>query len=307
MPTTGRRARSAVSRAGAAAAGCAFRHRRRAIPAAISPGPTTSSSPPCAARRASAVLCFGAADAECHAASDGGARLVPVGPAVRGGRLRRADHQRLVGGPRRVLRARARNPDRPDDRGRPGGARSAAMPSSTAIGAAARERTLADHTAGARRELIELSRRCCRGIPSREWRLSDVGHRAGRRQRHAHSAAGVLEGTAAGRQPLRRRDRAPARRQRISDRAHAAAPAPTRSALSSRRWKSDILQYYGGAIGKAAIAYVVQPEPAGLCDAIFRALPLIHRRRAGAGRPARYDLVAGGRASAACRTTGSPF
>ena len=40
-------------------------------------------------------------------------------------------------------------------------------------------------------------------------------------------------------------------------------------------WKSDILQYYGGVIGAAAIAYVVQPEPAGLCDAIFRALPLI--------------------------------
>jgi dTDP-glucose pyrophosphorylase len=40
-------------------------------------------------------------------------------------------------------------------------------------------------------------------------------------------------------------------------------------------WKSDILQYYGGAIGSASIAYVVQPEPAGLCDAIFRALPLI--------------------------------
>jgi glucose-1-phosphate thymidylyltransferase len=41
-------------------------------------------------------------------------------------------------------------------------------------------------------------------------------------------------------------------------------------------WKSDILQYYGGAIGIASIAYVVQPEPAGLCDAIFRALPLIN-------------------------------
>ena len=40
-------------------------------------------------------------------------------------------------------------------------------------------------------------------------------------------------------------------------------------------WKSDILQYYGGTIGRAAIAYVVQPQPAGLCDAIFRALPLI--------------------------------
>jgi dTDP-glucose pyrophosphorylase len=40
-------------------------------------------------------------------------------------------------------------------------------------------------------------------------------------------------------------------------------------------WKSDILQYYRGEIGSASIAYVVQPEPAGLCDAIFRALPLI--------------------------------
>jgi glucose-1-phosphate thymidylyltransferase len=40
-------------------------------------------------------------------------------------------------------------------------------------------------------------------------------------------------------------------------------------------WKSDILQYYGARIAEAAIAYVVQPEPNGLCDAIFRALPLI--------------------------------
>lgn len=39
--------------------------------------------------------------------------------------------------------------------------------------------------------------------------------------------------------------------------------------------KSDILEYYGAAYGSASIAYVVQPEPVGLCDAIFRALPLI--------------------------------
>jgi dTDP-glucose pyrophosphorylase len=39
--------------------------------------------------------------------------------------------------------------------------------------------------------------------------------------------------------------------------------------------KSDILRYYGGAIGPADIAYVVQRQPAGLCDAIFCALPLI--------------------------------
>lgn len=39
--------------------------------------------------------------------------------------------------------------------------------------------------------------------------------------------------------------------------------------------KSDILGYYGGQIGTADIAYVVQPRPAGLCDALFRACPLV--------------------------------
>ncbi|HSU67113.1 MAG TPA: nucleotidyltransferase family protein [Tepidisphaeraceae bacterium] len=40
--------------------------------------------------------------------------------------------------------------------------------------------------------------------------------------------------------------------------------------------KSDILEYYGASIGAATICYVVQPNAGGLCDAIFRALPLIH-------------------------------
>lgn len=39
--------------------------------------------------------------------------------------------------------------------------------------------------------------------------------------------------------------------------------------------KSDILEYYGAGAWGAEIAYVVQPSPAGLCDAIFRAAPLI--------------------------------
>lgn len=39
--------------------------------------------------------------------------------------------------------------------------------------------------------------------------------------------------------------------------------------------KSDILEYFGGEIGGATITYVVQPEPGGLCDAVFRAAPLI--------------------------------
>src|SRR5436190_6791072 len=39
--------------------------------------------------------------------------------------------------------------------------------------------------------------------------------------------------------------------------------------------KSDIIAYYGGGIGSTHFSYVVQPRPAGLCDALFRALPLI--------------------------------
>ena len=39
--------------------------------------------------------------------------------------------------------------------------------------------------------------------------------------------------------------------------------------------KSDIMEYYGAGYGNASIAYVVQPQPMGLCDAIFRAAALI--------------------------------
>jgi glucose-1-phosphate thymidylyltransferase len=39
--------------------------------------------------------------------------------------------------------------------------------------------------------------------------------------------------------------------------------------------KSDIVEYYGAGLGPAHLCYVVQPSPDGLCDALFRALPLI--------------------------------
>lgn len=39
--------------------------------------------------------------------------------------------------------------------------------------------------------------------------------------------------------------------------------------------KTDIIEYFGGQVGPAHVVYAVQPRPAGLCDAIFRALPLI--------------------------------
>ena len=38
---------------------------------------------------------------------------------------------------------------------------------------------------------------------------------------------------------------------------------------------SDTMSYYGGGGGGVHTAFVVQPAAAGLCDAIFRALPLI--------------------------------
>jgi glucose-1-phosphate thymidylyltransferase len=51
----------------------------------------------------------------------------------------------------------------------------------------------------------------------------------------------------------------------------------TRICIAISPGKSDIVEYYGGSLGNAHICYVVQPEPQGLCDALFRALPLIVR------------------------------
>src|SRR5262249_38752751 len=39
--------------------------------------------------------------------------------------------------------------------------------------------------------------------------------------------------------------------------------------------KSDIVEYFSGSYGGAEIAYVIQPEPKGLCDAIFRARTVV--------------------------------
>jgi glucose-1-phosphate thymidylyltransferase len=49
--------------------------------------------------------------------------------------------------------------------------------------------------------------------------------------------------------------------------------------------KTDILEYYGSRVWGVDIAYVVQPAPGGLCDALFRALPLI-----GEGEPVLIGL-----------------
>lgn len=39
--------------------------------------------------------------------------------------------------------------------------------------------------------------------------------------------------------------------------------------------KADVLAYYGGCACDAHVSFTVQPHPAGLCDALFRPLPMI--------------------------------
>lgn len=53
------------------------------------------------------------------------------------------------------------------------------------------------------------------------------------------------------------------------------AAGATRIAFIISPGKSDILAYYGGEIGGARICYLVQRQPAGLCDALFQAAPFI--------------------------------
>jgi dTDP-glucose pyrophosphorylase len=41
--------------------------------------------------------------------------------------------------------------------------------------------------------------------------------------------------------------------------------------------KSDIMEYFGASYGSTSLAYVVQPQPSGLCDAVFRAQAVVVR------------------------------
>lgn len=44
--------------------------------------------------------------------------------------------------------------------------------------------------------------------------------------------------------------------------------------------KYDIIEYFGSGAYSADICYVMQPQPSGLVDAIFRAVPLVHPEEA---------------------------
>src|ERR671923_1864778 len=49
--------------------------------------------------------------------------------------------------------------------------------------------------------------------------------------------------------------------------------------------KSDIMAYFGASYGTAPIAYVVQAQPTGLCDAVFCASPVVEREPVVIGLP----------------------
>ena len=100
------------------------------------------------------------------------------------------------------------------------------------------------------------------------------GDHSSRGRRQPHSAARVFEGTAAGRQPPRWHDRAPARGQRISDRAH-----------DDRRRGQDLLRDRAGKVGHPRILRRRHGE-----------LGELHLRRAAAARRACAT-----RSSARCR------
>ena len=71
--------------------------------------------------------------------------------------------------------------------------------------------------------------------------------------------------------------------------------------------KSDILEYYGGSAYSSPICYCVQPQPLGLCDSIFRALPVIDPGCAGADRASRHRSGFRKMRCARFPTTGSRF
>ena len=132
-----------------------------------------------------------------------------------------------------------------------------------------------------------------------------MGDRARRRTRQPHSAARLLQGVAAGRQPSRSGRGAALRRQRVSGRAH----DPGRGGKNLLRDLARQVGHHGVLWGglrrrRDRLRGAAAPE-----RVVRRHLP---RRAADPGRrsrdrrPARHDLVSRRRRSPTCRTTCCP-
>lgn len=77
--------------------------------------------------------------------------------------------------------------------------------------------------------------------------------------------------------PGRRRDGEDARPRPVSEHLvdRLVAAGATQVCFVIAPGKSDLVAHHGAEVGGVPAVYVVQPRPAGLCDALFRALPLI--------------------------------
>ena len=233
--------------------------------------------------------------------------LLPLGPAVRGGGLRRPGRQRLVGRAGRfftpgseilVARRRRRRAAPPWTSPTPSWHRSRRR---------ARERTLAEHTADQR--AAEL--RACsemRGLPA--------GRAAGERRAGGSSRCGASSRPpAAGSriqplafskellpvgQPARRTARAAPRGQRVPGRAHDAPAGADKHLLRHLAGQvATSSQYYGGGVGRRADRATSSSRGRPGCATRSSArCRWSTARRAGRRRPAGHDLVPGGRPGA---------
>jgi len=153
------------------------------------------------------------------------------------------------------------------------------------IAKAARERTLAEHTADQRVKELEAICGSVRGGPSAEFQKIEAGIRsAGKRERW-----GIIPAAGAGTriQPLafskellpvgssveKGRERPRAVSEYLIERMIAGGVTKLCFVISPN--KADILQYYSAGIDGVDLVYAIQASPGGLCDAVFRALPVI--------------------------------
>lgn len=155
------------------------------------------------------------------------------------------------------------------------------------IAKAGRERTLADHTAEAR--AIQLERLLSSAHPSSGETLSPVRMDLGRSYGDKKVCWGIIPAAGAGTriQPLAfskellpvggRLDGSTERPKAVSEYLveRMVTGGANRLCFVISPGKSDILEYYTGSYPDADFLYVVQPRPSGLCDALFRAAPLI--------------------------------
>jgi spore maturation protein CgeB/dTDP-glucose pyrophosphorylase len=152
---------------------------------------------------------------------------------------------------------------------------------------AARERTLASHTAEQR--VKELEAICSKFRHDSKPKPETIPHVSVTSHESMHDVWGIIPAAGIGSriQPLAfskellpvgsRVDNGQERPRAVSEYLieRMIAGGVTKLCFVISPNKADILQYYTSGIDGTDVVYAVQPSPGGLCDAVFRALPAI--------------------------------